>query len=166
MVPTTRKRWPRKEVKEIQKKPGIFRSPSHNWEAATHLSDLSDEAPHEEPGTGRWSLPLGKTGTGALKVDWCVWTQGLLAQVWVLGLALTQEGQHHCLCPHLAMLATLASCTTHLSGGVGWSLHSCHKAPSEANTRRREIQPLRKPRPFSILLSPSFDNFVIHFLWC
>ena len=54
--PTTRKRWARKEVKEIQKKPGIFRSPSHNWEAAIHpqflLSGLSDEASHEEPGTG------------------------------------------------------------------------------------------------------------------
>ena len=56
MVPTTRKRWARKEVKEIQKKPGIFHSPSHNWEAAIHpqflLSGLSDEASHEEPGTG------------------------------------------------------------------------------------------------------------------
>lgn len=54
--PHYQEKWPRKEMKEIQKKLGIFRSPSHNREAAIHpqflLSGLSGEAPHEEPGTG------------------------------------------------------------------------------------------------------------------
>ena len=116
--------------------------PSHNWEAAIHpqflLSGLSGEAPHEEPGTGGSSLPLGKTGTGTLRVDSCkIRTQGLPAHMWILGLALTQEGQpqHHCLCPHLAMLATLDSCLTDISEGVGRGLHVYHKAPSEANSK-------------------------------